>query len=125
MESEGERAQWEGEEGESAGQDTSREPPVLPVDGTDTGPSEGAAQGQPQDVRAGGASELWGLSEKIDAWQVSSIPQEKTYFALDVSRILSGSGQLCACEQSINPDLFDFLLMRLACLLWMVPLECP
>ena len=89
MELEGESAQWEGEERESAGQDTSKEPPVMPVDTTGPSPGEGAAQGQPQtdDVRVAGASELWGLSEKIDAWQVSSVPQEKTYFALDVSRI--------------------------------------
>jgi len=64
MESEGERAQWEGEEGESAGQDTSREPPVLPVDGTDTGPSEGAAQGQPQAVRAGGGERAVGAQAR-------------------------------------------------------------
>lgn len=33
-----------------------------------------------------GASELWGLSEEIDKWQVSSMPEERQYFAMDVSR---------------------------------------
>lgn len=31
---------------------------------------------------SGGVSNLWGLSEKLDSWQVSSLPQDKVYFAL-------------------------------------------
>lgn len=31
-----------------------------------------------------GVTNLWGLSEKLDSWQVSSLPQEKVYFALQV-----------------------------------------
>lgn len=34
---------------------------------------------------SGGVSNLWGLSEKLDSWQVSSLPQDKVYFALQVT----------------------------------------
>ena len=33
---------------------------------------------------SGNASNLWGLSDKLDSWQVSSQPQDKVYFALQV-----------------------------------------
>lgn len=32
-----------------------------------------------------GVSDLWGLDEQIDKWQVSAMPEEKQYFSMDVS----------------------------------------
>ena len=32
-----------------------------------------------------GVSDLWGLDEQIDRWQVSAMPEEKHYFSMDVS----------------------------------------
>lgn len=32
-----------------------------------------------------GVSDLWGLDEEIDKWQVSAMPEEKQYFSMDVS----------------------------------------
>ena len=31
-----------------------------------------------------GVSDLWGLDEQIDKWQVSTMPEEKHYFSMDV-----------------------------------------
>ena len=66
------------------------EPPVLPMsslqqereqeDTQTTTDSTAHAQGE-----GGKASGLWGLTEKIDAWQVSSLPETKQYFSMDVS----------------------------------------
>ena len=67
MEEESKRAHQEGEEG---GESTGQEPPVLPMDST----------------AAGSASGGGGLREQTDVWQVSSLPEHKTFFSLDVSR---------------------------------------
>ena len=32
-----------------------------------------------------GVSDLWGLDQQIDKWQVSAMPEEKHYFSMDVS----------------------------------------
>ncbi len=76
------------------------QPPVLPVNSsfteqpgaTTTATSGATATGtahaqkrEGQRPPEPGASELWGLSEEIDKWQVSSMPEERQYFAMDVS----------------------------------------
>ena len=67
MEEESKSAHREGEEG---GESTGQEPPVLPMDST----------------AAGSASGGGGLREQTDVWQVSTLPEHKTFFSLDVSR---------------------------------------
>ena len=66
MEEESKRAHQEGEEG---GESTGQEPPVLPMDSTAAGSASGG-----------------GLREQTDVWHVSSLPEHKTFFSLDVSR---------------------------------------
>jgi hypothetical protein len=60
-------------------------PPVLPVSGSDTssGGAEkgGAAAPVVTTVGEAGAS----LTERLDTWQASNMPEEKTYFSCDVS----------------------------------------
>lgn len=58
-------------------------PPVLPVSSsTSTG---GAAKGgaDPIVTTVGGAGAS--LTERLDTWQASNLPEEKTYFSCDVS----------------------------------------
>ena len=62
-------------------------PPVLPVSSSDTSSSGDAAKGGAAaapvvtTVGEAGAS----LTERLDTWQASNMPEEKTYFSCDVS----------------------------------------
>ena len=86
------------EEEKPTAESEQQEAPVLPVSSGSTTipPSSFEAEKterekQPITTTAGvanedaSASNLWGMESKIDAWQVSSMPEKKTYFALDVS----------------------------------------
>lgn len=109
MAEQSESQQWREEEERSPrGNETAREPPVLPVStspqlqdsGEQRTPSAAAATTSSgatgtlpaaesqiptqSDVRV---EQVRGLSERIDAWQVSSLPEEKTYFAMDSNLI--------------------------------------
>jgi hypothetical protein len=71
-----------------------REAPVLPVSQSSPRPGEEeqtstannsvCTQTEPPPR---GVSDLWGLDEQIDKWQVSAMPEEKHYFSMDPNLI--------------------------------------
>lgn len=58
-------------------------PPVLPVSSSDTSSSGGADSAAPVVTTVGEAGAS--LTERLDTWQASNLPEEKTYFSCDVS----------------------------------------
>ena len=61
-------------------------PPAPHQPPAESSGAAGGEHGEEESVR-----NLWGLSEKIDTWQVSSLPEQKQYFALDVSAEMGGN----------------------------------
>ena len=76
----------EEQSGEAAARATPEQPPVLPVSETaaEANPSKTEQMQVAEDESRGGITDLWGFSEKIDNWQVSSMPEDKQYFAVEV-----------------------------------------
>ena len=59
-------------------------PPVLPVSSSNSGgAAKGGAEPSPIVTTVGDAGAS--LTEKLDSWQASGLPEEKTYFSCDVS----------------------------------------
>ena len=59
-------------------------PPVLPVSSSSTsGAAKGGADPAPIVTTVGDAGAS--LTERLDTWQASNLPEEKTYFSCDVS----------------------------------------
>ena len=58
-------------------------PPVLPVSSSSSGAAKGGAEPAPIVTTVGDAGAS--LTEKLDTWQASNLPEEKTYFSCDVS----------------------------------------
>ena len=60
-------------------------PPVLPVSSTaSSSTAKGDAEPAPIVTTVGDAGAS--LTERLDTWQASNLPEEKTYFSCDVSR---------------------------------------
>ena len=59
-------------------------PPVLPVStSSSSGVAMGGAEPAPIVTTVGGGG--GSLTERLDSWQASALPEEKTYFSSDVS----------------------------------------
>ena len=69
--------------------------PVLPVSSATSSSYSPPVDGEPAPtvttVGEPGAS----LTQKLDTWQASNIPEEKTYFSCDVSNTLTWALLLC------------------------------